>query len=328
IVPFVGNSAIRANGDTRTPAALMTTMVILNVILDPLLIFGAGPIPALGIQGAALATVIARGLSLVIGLLVLQRNQMLTREIPTWPQVIQSWKGILYVGLPAAATNLVVPLTTALITNLVSTYGEDAVAALGVASRVDLLAIMVVVALSSVLGPFVGQNLGAKKWERLRVGINHSQRFGLLWGLLMLVIIWTAREPIARIFTQSDEVVAALSLYLSIVPFGYAFRCIYALDNTILNVLNRPLVASGITISMMFGVYLPLAYLGSEFFELPGVFASIALAYAAGGSASYLWVKKCLNQANQAPEEVTQAAENGKPDGDELKGEKVRELKS
>ena len=85
-------------------------------------------------------------------------------------KALKSWGSILYVGLPAAATNLVVPLTTALITNLVSTYGETAVAALGVAARIDLL-IMVVVALSTVLGPFVGQNLGAKKFDRLWTGV-------------------------------------------------------------------------------------------------------------------------------------------------------------
>ena len=299
IVPFVGNSAIRANGDTRTPATIMTSMVVLNVVLDPLFIFGAGPIPALGIQGAALATVIARGFSLVIGLWVLRRNHMLTPKLPSFAQALASWRSILYVGLPAAATNLVVPLTTALITNLVSQYGEDAVAALGVAARIDLFAIMVVVALSSVLGPFVGQNLGAKKFGRLITGVNHSQRFGLLWGLLMLAVIGLTKPYLAGLFTESPEVIDALVLYLTVVPFGYAFRCLYALDNTILNVLNRPLVASLITISMMFGVYLPMAYLGSELFGLIGVFSAIAIAYAAGGAASYFFVQKCIREARQ-----------------------------
>jgi putative MATE family efflux protein len=296
IVPFVGNSAIRANGDTRTPGITMTLMVLLNVALDPVFIFGLGPIPAMGVQGAALATVIARSFSLVIGLVVLYRSHMLTREVPSPSEALASWRGILYVGLPAAATNLVVPLTSALITNLVSTYGEDAVAALGVASRIDLLAIMVVVALSSVLGPFVGQNLGAKQIDRLKTGVGNSQRFGLLWGGLMLVLIWSGKSYIAALFTESPEVIENLVLYLSIVPFGYAFRCIYALDNTVLNVMHRPLIASGITISMMFGVYLPAAYLGSHLLGLEGVFAAIAIAYGAGGSASYFWVKKCIHQ--------------------------------
>lgn len=299
IVPFVGNSAIRANGDTRTPAAIMTSMVVLNIILDPIFIFGLGPVPALGMMGAALATVIARGFSLVLGLWVLRRNQMLTREVPQLAKALKSWQSILYVGLPAAATNLVVPLTTALITNLVSTYGENAVAALGVAARIDLFAIMVVVALSTVLGPFVGQNLGAKKFDRLWTGVSSSQRFGLLWGLLMLVVIWSTKSYIAALFTESPEVIDAIIVYLTVVPFGYAFRCIYALDNTILNVLNRPLVASGITISMMFGVYLPLAYLGSYLFGLIGVFSAIGIAYFVGGSASYFFVKKVIGNVRE-----------------------------
>jgi putative MATE family efflux protein len=296
IVPFVGNSAIRANGDTRTPAMIMVSMVLLNVILDPLFIFGYGAFPALGMQGAALSTVLARALSMVLGLVVLRKQGMLTRQIPPLQAVLASWRSILFIGLPAAATNLVVPLNTALITNLVSDYGKEAVAALGVSSRIDLLAIMAVVALSSVLSPFVGQNLGAKKMDRLRSGISQSQRFGLIWGIAMLLVLGLGRYAIAPLFTESEKVIDNIVLYLAIVPFGYAFRCIYALDNTVLNVMNRPLTASAITISMMFGVYLPVAYFGSMYLGLPGIFASVAIAYLYGGGLSYFFVRRVIRQ--------------------------------
>jgi len=299
IVPFVGNSAIRAAGDTKTPAAIMMSMVLLNVILDPIMIFGWGPMPALGMQGAALSTVLARAISLVLGLMVLNRKEMLSRQIPALPNLISSWKSILYVGLPAAATNLVVPLNTALITNLVSKYGAEAVAALGVSSRIDLFAIMAAVALSSVLGPFVGQNLGAKKLDRLETGVRRSQIFGVGWGILMLGVLGLGRYVIAPLFTENVKVIENIALYLAIVPFGYAMRCIYALDNTILNVMNKPLVASIITISMMFGVYLPVAYLGSHLFGLPGIFAAVAIAYTYGGGASYLMVRRIIRKTRE-----------------------------
>jgi putative MATE family efflux protein len=300
IVPFVGNSAIRANGDSRTPALIMVSMVMLNIVLDPLLIFGLGPFPEMGMRGAALATVIARAASLVLGLYFLRfRYAMVSLRLPSLNEMIHSWRGILYIGLPAAATNLVVPFTTALITELVSGYGEAAVAALGVASRIDLVAITVVVALSSILGPFVGQNLGANKLERVREGIRKSILFGLGWGLLMFVVIGSLRSYIAPLFNDEEDVITAIVLYLSIAPLGYAARCVYALGNTILNVLNRPYHASGITLGMMFLVYIPLAYLGSSLFGLGGVFAAIPLAFTLGGTASYLMVRWALKQEEQ-----------------------------
>ena len=309
IIPFVGNSAIRANGDTLTPALIMGSMVLLNTVLDPILIFGWGPIPAMSLRGAAIATVIARALSLLLGLLVLHRKDMLTRQIPSLSEAWASWRSILAIGLPASATNLVVPLTTALITSLVAGYGPEAVAALGVSSRIDLFAIMIVVALSSVIGPFVGQNLGAGQLERLRRGVFMSQRFGLLWGVAMLLLLGLSGRWIAPLFTDNPEVSAYIVLYLTIVPFGYMARCVYTLGNTILNVLNRPLLASAITLVQMFAIYLPMAYLGSLWLGLPGIFGALATAYTAGGTASYLLVRREIRLRLQAQPTLTPTAE-------------------
>lgn len=311
IVPFVGNAGIRANGDTRTPAFIMMSMVLLNALLDPLLIFGLGPIPAMGIQGAAIATVFARAISLVLSLYFLKyRDDLITFNIPTLANMIESWKGILFIGLPAAATNLVVPFTTALVTSIVSTYGPAAVAALGVAARIDLLAISVVVALSSILGPFIGQNLGAKKLGRVQEGIKISMIFGLIWGGAMLLIIGSLRAYIAPVFNDNQKVIEAIVLYLSIAPFGYAARCVYALGNTILNVLNRPLHASAVTLAMMFAFYIPLAYLGSHLFGLGGVFAAIPIAFTAGGTISYLMVRWALKKEEAQSGEVVEKIES------------------
>ncbi|MFK7970995.1 MAG: MATE family efflux transporter [Bacteroidia bacterium] len=304
IVPFVGNAGLRAAGDARTPAIIMMSMVGLNLILDPLLIFGWGPVPSMGMEGAALATVLARALSLVLGLYFLRKRNMLTFSFPAFPTLWLSWKSILHIGLPAAATNLVVPLTTSLIVRITAQFGPAAVAALGVAARIDVLAITVVVALSSILGPFVGQNLGAKRLDRVRKGINLSIRFGLVWGVAMFGLMFLLKDYIAPVFNDDPEVVGALILYLSIAPFGYAMRSVYALGNTLLNVLNRPYHASAITLVMMFCIYLPLAWIGSEKFGLGGVFAAIPIAFTLGGSISYWILMKELKKEEQKAEAV------------------------
>lgn len=313
IVPFVGNAGIRANGDTRTPAFIMVSMVLLNGILDPILIFGWGPVPAMGMQGAAIATVFARAISLVLSLYFLKyRDDLITFKRPPLKEMIESWKGILFIGLPAAATNLVVPFTTALVTSLVSSYGPAAVGALGVAARLDLLAIAVPVALSTILGPFIGQNMGAKRLDRVKESIKISMIFGLIWGGAMLLIIGSLRSFIAPLFNDDEKVIAAIILYLTIAPFGYAARSIYALGNTILNVLNRPLHASAVTLVMMFVFYIPLAYLGSYLFGLGGVFAAIPIAFTFGGTVSYLTVRWALTRGEAAKiEELTKLDEIG-----------------
>ncbi len=299
LVPMVGSAAIRSNGDTKTPAAIMFSMVVMNFILDPILIFGWGPIPALGLKGAAIATVLARSVTLILGIYVLHfREGMLTFALPTTSQLVASFKSILFVGLPAAATNLVVPLTTAVITNLVATYGTEAVAALGVASRIDVLAITVVIALGSALGPFIGQNLGAKKMGRLSKGFMLSVQFAMIWGITLALLIYVFSNQIAPIFSNNNKVASIIILYLSIAPIGYAFRGVYAISNTSLNVLGKPMHAALITVVQMFVVYIPLAYLGASKFGLVGVFGAYAIAYIFGGGVGYFFVKKNIGRAD------------------------------
>ena len=118
----------------------------------------------------------------------------------------------------------------------------------------------------------------------------------MFWGLFMLLIIGSLRRYIAPIFNTDVEVIEAIVLYLSIAPFGYAARCVYALGNTTLNILNRPLQASVVTLIMMFGFYIPLAYLGSNLYGLAGIFASIPIAFMMGGIISYLMVRWAIKK--------------------------------
>ncbi len=318
IVPMVGISAIRANGDTKTPAFIMISMVVVNLILDPMFIFGFGPLPAMGLTGAAVATVIARMLTLVMGIYVLHfRDGLLTFDIPSFQQMLESWKNILYIGLPAAATNLVVPMSTALVTNLVSTYGAEAVAAFGVASRVDVLAVTVLIAVGSAMAPFIGQNLGAGRIDRIKEGFGLVMKFSIAWGLFMLVILFFLGQYIAPLFSDDPSVTKIIILYLTITPLGYGVRGVYTICNTALNVIKKPFQASSITIVQMFVVYVPLAYLLSSQIGIKGIFWALAVAYLAGGVAGYLMFRKnliTLEQTATTPPEDAINLESGRSD--------------
>jgi putative MATE family efflux protein len=296
IIPMVGNNAIRATGDTRTPATIMLIAVLVNAVLDPLLIFGLGPFPRLGIAGAAVATTIARATIFCVAFWVLyHRERMITTVPPQTRDVLASWKEILYIGIPTTATNLAMPLMLGVLTSLVSGYGEAAVAAFGVGFRIDLFALTVVIALSSVLAPFVGQNQGARQHERMQCGVRYSLQFAVVWGMVMLLLLAVAGQPVARLFNDDPLVVAMLVLYLLIVPFGYGGHGAVYLANSVLNVLKKPLHAAALVMGQTFVLHIPLAYAGSALFGLPGIFGAAVVANIIAGVAGALLLRHVLH---------------------------------
>jgi putative MATE family efflux protein len=293
VVPMVGNSAIRATGDTKTPSAIMLVAVTVNLIFDPLFIFGIGPFPRLELAGAALTTVCARATVFFLSMYILvKRERMLTFSLKPLDAVFRSWKQILYIGLPSAGTRMIVPLVVGVIIRIVSAYGPAAVAAYGVSARIEFFALAVVYALASVVGPFIGQNLGAGRLDRVSLGVKQSERFSLLWGFGAFLILAAAARPVASVFNDNPQVIEGIVLYLKIVPLALGLQGIVTISNSALNVLNKPLHAAGLILVQMVLVYIPLAYLGSTLFGLAGVFGALAFVYAAGGICAHLLVKR------------------------------------
>jgi putative MATE family efflux protein len=292
VIPMVGNNAIRATGDMKTPAIIMLVAVAVNVVMDPLLIFGIGPFPRLELAGAAIATVIARATVFCVASWVLcVRERMVTRAMPRLRAVWQSWGQLLYIGIPSATTNIIIPLGMGAVTRLVSAYGPEAVAGFGVATRVERFALTVVMALSSVLAPFVGQNWGAGRFDRVRRGIRCSSRFAMGWGAGMLVLLGLGAKQIGSVFNDDPQVVSTVALYLWMVPISYGLWGVFRLANTALNVLRRPLRAALLNVLQLFVLYIPLAVAGSHLLGLPGVFGAAAVANIISGVAAHLWLK-------------------------------------
>ena len=136
VVPMAGNSAIRATGDTKTPAKIMMLAGLINGVLDPLLIFGYGPFPELGIQGAAIASALSWFGALIGSLYVLVKREKLL-ALPHFKTLWADWRQILKIGTPAALSNAMNPLSGAILMMLLSSHGTAAVAAYGAAQRVE-----------------------------------------------------------------------------------------------------------------------------------------------------------------------------------------------
>jgi Na+-driven multidrug efflux pump len=292
---MTGNNAIRSLGDTKTPSIIMLIGAGSNIILDPLLIFGIGPFPRLEIAGAAIATVIARAITFTVSLYVLiHREKMITFNIFPFKNVIDSWKQILFIGLPTSATRLIAPIAIGFVTALMATYGTEAVAAFGVSSRIEFFALAIVMALASVISPFVGQNWGAKILKRVNLGVKQSNLFALAWGLFAFVLLALIARPLASIFNNDPMVVSTTVLYLRIVPIGFGLIGVLIISSSVLNVLHKPLHSAFLMLTMMFALFVPLAFFGSRLFGIPGIFAGIAIAYIISGIIAHFTLSRVL----------------------------------
>ena len=301
IIPMVGNNAIRATGDMFTPGLIMVISAVLNVILDPIFIFGLFGMPRLELVGAATATAISRFLSLAAALLILHfRCRLLEFSRPRLAEVLASWRSILHIGIPAAMTNLLMPLTSAVIMRIVAGYGKEAVAAIGAAGRVEHFSYIIPIALGSTLVPFIGQNWGAGLRGRARHAWVWSCFFGVFWGALSLGVFSIAGRPIVRLFSKDPRVVEIMVRYLRIVflSFGLIHVCVHT--GLALNALGKPLTAAGFNAVRLLGLTVPLAFVGSQLWGLAGVFAGIAVAVVVSGIIAIILGRRYLEATDES----------------------------
>ncbi len=295
IGPMIGNAVLRASGDTKTPSLIMGSAGLINAVLDPIFIFGFGPIPAMGIQGAAIATLISWlfGLFYVLYVLVAKRG-LIHSGLMSIKDFIYSARGILHIGLPAAGANMLTPVASAVLTAIVARYGESAVAAFGVGSRIESIACLVVLALSMTLPPFISQNFGAGNMKRVEEGYKTSIKFVLAWQIFIYVILVLAAPYIAQVFSKEQAVADIIKLFIWILPLGYGFQGVIILTNSSFNALHKPMVALSLSIIRLFICYVPLAYIGSLLFGLEGFFIGALLGNVVMAMISYnLFDKQC-----------------------------------
>ena len=296
-IPFIGNSILRANGDAKTPSLLVASSAVVNAVLDPILIFGWFGFPEMGVAGAALASVISTVTFLMASLWVLIiRDDLLTTIGHSIASMVSSWKQVLHVGLPAIASNLIAPLSAAFVTALVSTYGQEAVAAYGLAGRIEALVIVLLMALGGATAPYVGQNYGAKKYERLVDGFRFSARFALFYAVFCIAFLYFFSGPILSVFTTNEDVIRLAMIQLLICPWGYGFLGVASICNGSFNAFGRPLPAMTISISRTLVVYVPLAYMLAHYFGFQGIFIAQVLANIFAGCVAIIWYRRVFNQ--------------------------------
>jgi len=260
LINMAGNGALRAQGMAGKASMILMMMALVNLILDPLLITGAGIFEGFGIQGAAYATIVGWTLASVLALVLIARSPVglyFTRLKEAHPG--EDLKALLRVGGPAAISNSVNPLGLSIMTAMLAKYGDAAVAGFGAGGRLQALAVVPLLALSSSIGGIVGQNWGAGYGERARRALGFALLFCLGYSLVagILLVIW--REPLASIFTDSPEVIEALSSYLLISVWGYAGFGAIIVVNGAFNAIDRAYWALGQSVVRVALIMIPVA---------------------------------------------------------------------
>jgi len=310
IMPMIGNSVMRASGDTKTPAKVMAIGAVINAALDPILIFGVGPIEAMGIKGAAIASIIAS----IVSCSIVYYRLIFSFDMLGWSynvaQVVDSTKKLMAIGLPAAASNMMTPISSSVITAIVATYGSEAVAAFGVGSRIESFAVIVVLALSMSLPPFISQNFGAGQIERVKQGYMACIKFVMMWqGVLYIVLLLTA-DYIANVFADDPKVVEIIVLYLMTVPIVHGLAGVTILTNSSLNALHKPMASIMLNIIRLFVLAIPAAYLGGYWGDIHGLIIGISIAGGLTGIVAFGIIRYQFGQMKTCdePQDIEQVA--------------------
>ncbi len=294
-------ASLRARGNTLLEGKVITLAALLNAVLDPIFIFGWLGFPALGIRGAAVASLIANLLMLALTLVHLSwRLRVMASPLATLDEIFDSSRRILRVGIPAGITASIAPVAHAIAVAMAAAYGVNAVAGFGVAMRIEVIAVIPFLALAMVSSPFFGQNLGAGRYDRLVEARRVMLRFCLAFGFLLAIGLAFAAHPLAALFTDSAAVRQVTVEYIWIVSFSYGAYGLMMVGIDSFNGLGAPIPATALAILAIL-VFLPCAVLGRSLLGLGGLFGAFAAANAAAGWAAFYWLGKRLRRLSDAP---------------------------
>jgi len=290
-IASMSNNVLRANGEAALPSSIMIMAAIINILLDPFLIFGWGPFPRLEIQGAAIATLTGNICGALFGFyIVFFHRKAISFAGMTLGSIKRAWKIIGRVGVPAAGTNMIVPVAIYVAVSILGlTLSEVDVAAFGVASRAELISVGMLYALSACIGAITGRNGGAGKTARVRETFKVCYIICVIWSTLTAIILALFAEQFAGLFTKDAVLIEKIIPYFYIVPitiFAYGFVFVSAAG---LNALGRPAYGLIYTIIRSLVLYIGLIYIGVNLAGLKGAFLGLAATNLISGFIAFGW---------------------------------------
>jgi len=265
-------AGVRAIGDARRSMWATLAGSGVNAVLDPLFIFTFG----WGLEGAAMASVAARIVVFAVAWSALFGVHRLPRKI-SLEEFIADMGPIMKIAGPAVLTNLATPIGGGFVLRTMSQFGDSAVAGAAIVGRITPVAFAAVFALSSAVGPIVGQNAGAGLYGRVRSTLLDALRFNLVYIALVWLLLWYSAETIVGIFSASDEAAELLLFYAHFLPGAFIFNGMLFVSNASFNNLHYPYWATCFNFGRALLGTIPAVYLGAKWYGAKGVMAGEAL---------------------------------------------------
>ncbi|PSP84281.1 MATE family efflux transporter [Halobacteriales archaeon QS_1_68_17] len=290
---FVFISLMRGYGDTITPMLVMLGTVILNIVIDPLLIFGWGPFPELGVEGAAIATVFSRGLAMIVGLAILFSGRRGVRiRLGEMVPDLGHFRKMIRIGVPASVEVTGRAVSVNILLGIVGMFPTTVVAAFGIGTRVFSVIFLPAIAVDRGVETMSGQNIGAGRPDRA-AATNHfaAKAMFLILGALGLVA-WFGAAPITGLFTDDPAVVAVGADFLRFVAPSFGFIGLVRAYSGGLRGAGKTLSAAAIAVFVVGVVRLPVAWIAAGLMGSSGIWLSFTVSNILGGIAALLYFRR------------------------------------
>src|SRR5262245_5109383 len=283
---FAIEAVFRAAGDTRTPFRMLAASVAVSIVLDPLLIVGVGPFPQLGVEGAALASVMVRCGGFLIGCFIALRRGLIRVSTPDWRAV----PTIVRLGMPLSLAGVLLSAIYMWLTRFTSRFGTAALAALGVGHKMEGLGFIAISGFSLAASALVGQNLGAGQEARARAAVRLTVSYCLVVTVTTALAFLLIPERLVALFTRDPDVIVDGVLYLRVIAFaqiGQSFELI----------LEGALAGAGYTFwpqivsTSLTAMRIPLAAWWSRAIGLLGIWQALSVTAVSRGIAMILFWK-------------------------------------
>ncbi len=298
VFPTLGGGVLRACGNAIASSSAMFLAGALKFLFAPMMVLGLFGFPRLGLTGAALSNLIAFGGASLLVIWFLRRDDLVT-FLKVREGLFAIWRKILGIGLPSALTNILVPVCGFIANILVTPFGTAAVAGFGNALRIESLALVPLFALSGSIGPFLGQNFGAGRPDRMAAGFSWAIKFVLIYGLIVAAALLASGHFLSDLFSATPASVAPSRLYLWLVPASFGLYGVLMVTAGAFNGLGNPkpnlVLYTGKAVFFAGGIIV-----GAQLDGYRGICLGIAFSNVAAGVAAFLWYRHGARSWRQA----------------------------
>lgn len=294
---------LRATGNVTKPEVLMAIAGLINLVFDYLLIFGKLGMPELGIRGAAIASVLS-WVFIILGMMtMLYKDRLLKFKRVGVYKTTALLSEILRISTPTVVTQIIGPFTMMYIVFLLARQSSLAVAAFGVAGRIEMLLMIGILGVSTAITPFIAQNSGASRGDRIDEAIAFGGRASTYLGLLVTVLLYLFVKPIAGLFSDDAEVVSYTAIYFYIVSLSYVLYGLFLITTSIYNGLKLTLNSLKISLMKSLVFTVPLTLIGS-FWGVEGIFISLSVSNVLAGLYAAYEMRKDLKKSGSSLKDV------------------------